>query len=195
MNPIDSILADRAQSRRLEDPNSDLCFLALADDAGNASVRTLVMRGITDNRVMLFINKTSPKWHIIQGGGSAQILLWYPSVQRQYRLNGNIEDVDRDTIDSNWQRRPLGSKYLDHVYETLGPQSSFVASRADLMNSVIALRDSTDADSLTTPPSATGVEMHCTSIEVLDLNNQDRVHDRQLFTLEGDSWSSRVMIP
>lgn len=195
MDPVERIQSDRTQARRLDDPNADLCFLALADNTGHASVRTLVLREISDQCMTVFINKTSPKWHTIDQGGDAELLLWYPSVQRQYRVRGPLVEIDAETIATNWQRRPVGSKYLDQVYEQMGAQSSFIASREALTHKLTDLRANTNPDELTTPPSATGINLNYSSIEMLDLNKEERIHDRQLFTLHGDRWASKVMIP
>jgi pyridoxamine 5'-phosphate oxidase len=195
MDPVERIQSDRAQARSLDDPNADLCFLALADSSGHASVRTLVLRDITELCITLFINRTSPKWHIIDRGGDAELLIWYPSVQRQYRIRGTLTEIDAKTIVTNWQRRPVGSKYLDHVYEEMGAQSSFIDSRESLTSKLGDLKSSTSSDDLSVPPSATGVSLNYSSIDMLDLNKEDRIHDRQLFTLTGNSWISKVMIP
>tara|TARA_B110000196_G_scaffold312312_1_gene317421 strand:+ start:288 stop:875 length:588 start_codon:yes stop_codon:yes gene_type:complete len=195
MDPVERIQSDRAQARSLDDPNADLCFLALADSSGRASVRTLVLRDITELFITLFINRTSPKWHIIDRGGDAELLIWYPSVQRQYRIRGTLTEIDAKTIATSWQRRPVGSKYLDHVYEEMGAQSSFIDSRESLTSKLGDLKSSTSSDDLSVPPSATGVSLNYSSIDMLDLNKEDRIHDRQLFTLTGNSWISKVMIP
>ncbi|MDA0787944.1 MAG: pyridoxamine 5'-phosphate oxidase family protein [Proteobacteria bacterium] len=199
MNPVTSIADDKKRARGLSDPNADLCFLALADRDGSASVRTLVLRSIEGNAFGLFINRTSPKWRAIDAGARAQMLLWYPSVQRQYRISGEIHESAADNIAHNWRRRPVGSKYLDHVYETLGPQSSFIEGRPVLTEAVSSLKSKFKADDLPVPRSATGVYVEATEIERLDLNQQsgehDRLHDRRLFTLEGGEWVARTMIP
>ena len=194
MDPIENIQSDRAQARRLSDPNSDLCFLALADMDGNASVRTLVLREIDEDHITLFINKTSPKWHAIAKGADAELLIWYPSVQHQYRVRGPIEEMDNTTIHENWQRRAPGSKYLDHVYDQLGPQSSFIPDRETLTNKIAELK-STNADDLEAPESITGVLMRYRTIDMLDLNHEDRIHYRSLFTFDGYSWQSQIKIP
>jgi pyridoxamine 5'-phosphate oxidase len=195
MDPVERIQSDRAQARRLDDPNADLCFLALADQDGNASVRTLVLREVTNDHITLFINRTSPKWQVIAAGGDAELLIWYPSVKRQYRVRGPIEEMDSATIKENWLRRPVGSKYVDHVYDLLGPQSSFIATREVLTNKIKELKAATPADDLEAPHSATGVLMRYRSIDILDLNKEDRIHDRQLFTFDGTSWQTQVRIP
>ncbi len=195
MNPVQNIQSDRKQARRLKDSNADVCFLALADANGNASVRTLVLRDINDNRFTLFINKTSPKWQAFTGGTGHELLIWYASVQRQYRISGFLQELDLEIVKSNWLHRPTGSKYLDYVYEELGNQSSIIDSRDILTDKINQLKKDLDAMSMQAPPMVAGVELIADRIDVLDLNNQDRIHDRRLYTYDGDTWTSQVLIP
>ncbi|MCZ6503881.1 MAG: pyridoxamine 5'-phosphate oxidase family protein [Gammaproteobacteria bacterium] len=195
MNPVQNIQSDRNQARRLKDSNADVCFLALADANGKASVRTLVLRDINDNRFTLFINKTSPKWQAFTDGTGHELLIWYASVQRQYRISGSIQELEAGIVKSNWLRRPTGSKYLDYVYEELGNQSSIIDSRDILTDKINQLKKDLDAQSMQSPPMVAGIELIADRIDVLDLNNQDRIHDRRLYTYDGGTWTSRVLIP
>lgn len=195
MNPVEKLQSDRQQARQLGDGNADICFLALADADGKASVRTLVLRDINDNRFTLFINKTSPKWKAFTHGTGHELLIWYPSVQRQYRISGSLQELDPEIVKSNWQRRPTGSKYLDYVYEELGNQSSIIDSRDVLNVKVNQLKQEHDAENMKSPPMVAGIELVADSIDVLDLNHQDRIHDRRLYTYDGNTWSSQVLIP
>lgn len=195
MNPLERIRSDRAQARMLDDPNADICYLALASVEGEASVRTLVLRNIDGNRFSVFINKTSPKWRILSEGASWQLLLWYPSMQRQYRVSGEMEPLDEGTVVTNWHRRPLGSKYLDHTYETLAPQSSPIDSRETLVEAVNRLKGNWQGQDLQPPAMVAGIALVANRIEMLDLNREDRIHDRQVFTLREQSWHAQVLIP
>ncbi|MEX2488959.1 MAG: pyridoxamine 5'-phosphate oxidase family protein [Pseudomonadales bacterium] len=195
VNPVDRIRADRADARKLDDPNADICHLALADRNGKASVRTLVLRSINDNRFGVFINKTSPKWAILSNDCDYELLVWYPSMQRQYRISGSVEFLDDDIVKTNWHRRPLGSKYLDYVYGQLGPQSSFIESRATLLEAVKQIKETWRGKDMEPPDTVAGVELVAECIEVLDLNREERIHDRQLYTLVKGTWTSRVLVP
>lgn len=194
MHPIDQIKADRSSARSLDDSNADICFFALSE-SGKPSVRTLVLRETDKNGFTLFINKTSPKWRIISENPSAGILLWYPSLQRQYRITGNVIELDRSHIETNWPKRPSGSKYLDHAYSGFGNQSSPIDSYDSLKYHIAGFKDSHDADSLTTPVSATGIRLVPEEIEVLDLNDPSRIHNRQLFTLHDGEWTVEQLMP
>lgn len=194
MNPVEKITEDRRTARELGDANADLCFLALGSDDG-PTVRTLVLRDIVDNTFALFINRSSPKWQLISGDNRAQLLIWFPSVQRQYRVTGTLTEIDKSVIDENWHRRPTGSKYMDVTYEKLGTQSSVIDSRDTLVEFISGLKDSMPEDSLEVPGGATGVVLSATQIECLDLNNLDRIHDRRRYTLEAGEWLEEVLIP
>ena len=195
IDPIALIRRDRTEARKLDDANADICFLALADNEGRASARTLVLRDITDNRFMLFINQSSPKWRVLEAGGSWELLLWYPSMQRQYRVSGATSPVDMDFVRQSWRRRPTGSKYLDVFYEFTADQSSEYESREMLVQEIHRIRDEFNEDEMEAPTKVAGVLLVATRIEMLDLNREDRIHDRQLYVLEEGGWTSKTLVP
>lgn len=194
MNPLENLTRDRQSARSHEDSNADICFLSLSED-GVPSVRTLVMRDVTQEGITLFINKTSHKWQVIQANDHAEALVWLPSVQRQYRVTGRIEELGREVIESNWHRRPVGSKYLDYSYERLAPQSSELEDRNTLVQFVRGMRDELDEDDMSTPGQAAGILLRATGVECLDLNSPERLHDRNRYTLENGSWQKTVLMP
>jgi pyridoxamine 5'-phosphate oxidase len=189
-DPVTRIREDRSQARRQDDPNANICFLALADTTGEASVRTLVLRDITDNRFLLFVNRSSPKWRILMAGGSYQLLLWYSSMQRQYRVSGDVRVLDPEVVKHNWQRRPLGSKVLDLYYENVGDQSTYVESRAGFIAELGRIKQSYQPESIPVPEKAAGLELIATHIEMLDLNR-----DRRMFAYEAGAWTQQTMVP
>lgn len=195
MTILEQIREDRDEARKQGDTNADFCFLALASADGEASVRTLVLRDIIDNRFRLFINKSSPKWALLNTGASYELLLWYQSQQKQYRVTGTMEELDADIIEVNWQRRPVGSKYLDYLYESHRDQSSKIESRRALTDLVKQIRESHDQDKMTTPGKAVGIELVADRIESLDLSKEDRIHDRRQFLLQDGDWQMQFLVP
>jgi pyridoxamine 5'-phosphate oxidase len=195
MNPTKLITQDRMEARKLGDANADLCFLALADSAGRASIRTLVLREITQNNFTIFINQTSPKWELFSKGADYELLLWYPSLQHQYRIRGSAETMRTEIVAQNWLRRPQGSKYLDYVYKEFAPQSSPLSSRAALVEEVQRLKEVYKADNMQAPPEVAGITLIASQIEFLDLNREDRIHSRQLFNLKADTWQVTELVP
>ena len=194
MDPIERIQADRQDARNNDDPNADLCFLALSE-SGKPSVRTLVLRDVNTDGFTLFINKTSPKWSIIQSNNKAEILIWYNNSQTQYRINGLIEELTFSVIEQNWHRRPVESKYMDYAYQSLGPQSSKVNSRGDLVEHIEGLKEAHSEKEMVTPESVAGIVLRPEVIEILALNSPNRIHDRQHFSLINGKWQSTQLIP
>ncbi|MFN3236178.1 MAG: pyridoxamine 5'-phosphate oxidase family protein [Pseudomonadales bacterium] len=195
LDPLAEIRADRTEARKIQDANADTCFLALASKQGEASVRTLVLRDIVGRAFRLFMNNTSPKWQLLTSGATYELLLWYPSQQKQYRIRGETNLVDTEEVKSNWLRRPQGSKYLDYVYKEFAPQSSEISSRAVLTDEITRLKKTYKPDGMTAPDSAMGVELIANHIEMLDLNREDRIHDRRVYSFEASGWQERFIIP
>jgi pyridoxamine 5'-phosphate oxidase len=195
VNPLTNIMNDRAEARKQGDSNADTCFLALADKDGQASVRTLVLREITDRHVVLFLNRTSPKWQLFQQGANYELLLWYTSMQRQYRIQGTMQPLDREIVKQTWQRRPQGSKYLDYLYQEMAPQSSEIESREQLANEIQRLKQSYKVDDMQAPADVGGIELIANRVEMLDLNREDRIHDRRVFSLQDGLWTVKYLVP
>ena len=194
MDPIARIKTERQEARNQDDPNADLCFLALSESE-KPSVRTLVLRDVSNDGFTLFINKTSPKWSIIQTNNKAEMLIWYSTSQTQYRIYGLIEKLSPSIIEHNWHRRPPESKYIDYSYESLGPLSSKINSRDDLAEHIKELKEERQEEEMVKPESAAGIVLRPEVIEMLDLNTPSRIHDRRRFDLVDDKWQPTQLIP
>ena len=194
MDPIERIKNERQEARNQDDPNADLCFLALSESE-KPSVRTLVLRDVSDDGFTLFINKTSPKWSIIQTNNKAEMLIWYSTSQTQYRIYGLIEKIPPSIIEHNWHRRPLESKYIDYSYESLGSQSSQINSMDDLTGHIKELKEAHPEEEMVKPESAAGIVLRPEVIEMLDLSTPNRIHDRRRFDLVDGKWQCTQLIP
>ncbi len=194
MDPIKRIQEDRQDARSHDDPNADLCTLALAEN-NRPSVRTLVLREVSEEGFILYISKTSPKWTVIHHNPVAELLLWYTHSQTQYRISGTITEIDKGIVDHHWLRRPAASKFMDHSYKTIGAQSSPIESRQVLVGHINQMREDLDEETLTAPDTAAGVLIKPETIELLDLNMPNRIHDRRRFTRTQTGWLEQQLIP
>ena len=195
MNPVEQIKNSRTEARKLRDPNADICFLALADNDGRASIRTLVLRDIGEIDFTIFINQTSPKWKLFSAGADYELLIWYPSQQHQFRIKGTAAPLDANTVGQNWLRRPQGSKYLDYIYEGFQPQSSELASREQLTTEVQRLKEVHKGQDMQAPSKVAGMKLIAGQIELLDLNHEDRIHSRRRFNFVNNDWQMTELVP
>lgn len=195
MNPLTQLATDREHARGLDDPYTGTCTLALATPDGKASARTLVLREITDTGLTLFLNQSSPKWAVLESGGSLEILIYYATIEVQYRIQGSHTLLPRDVIETNWPRRPTPAKYLDYVYAHVAPQSSVVPDRATLTGHFAKVRATYPDTELSPPEGALGLLVTATEIERLNLRSPDRIHDRRRHVLTDGQWAEQILVP
>ena len=185
---------DRQSARSLSDPNADICYLALSN-CDKPSVRTLIMRNISEAGFTLFVNKTSEKWRILKSNNRAELLLWFSTLRRQYRVRGKIEELDRESIETNWPKRPTGSKYLDHAYQNFQQQSRPIESKAALAQYIQDLKQEKPEETLAIPETATVLRLNPEQIQILDLNDPNQIHDRRVFVKDHDNWIASQIMP
>ncbi|HJN50552.1 MAG: pyridoxamine 5'-phosphate oxidase family protein [Pseudomonadales bacterium] len=195
-DPMAEFMRDHGRARKLLDQNADVCFLATHDPQDGVQVRTLVLRDIVERKLGIFLNRSSPKWNQLEANGEFQLLLYYPSIELQYRMSGTHAHMDSDLVADSWLLRPDGSKYLDYYYDRIGAQSTRVDSREAMESALAKLQRSLpEPDGLTAPESARGLYLEIDTIDRLDLSDRSRLHDRRLFTFAAGRWTQQVLVP
>jgi pyridoxamine 5'-phosphate oxidase len=192
---IDEIRAHRIEAFNAKDSNAPVCFLATTDAHGQPQVRTLVLREINDTDLILFINASSPKWEQLQSNPQCQVLLWYATLNIQYRITGKAEALPASAIRDNWHKRPHRAKVLDYFYDTVTPQSSTIASRNALLERFDEINRDVSPSQLQPSPAALGIRILLEQIERLDLTEEGLPHLRQRFNFRDASWSETTLVP
>ena len=188
--PLQELLRDRRRAGELNDAHAGLCTLATVDEHGLPHVRTLVLREL-QGRLALFLNATSPKQRQLNSGNAA-VCVYLASLQRQYRLRCGIDAIDDKVVHESWQLRPDAPKRMDWYYMQGRVQSAKVGSR----DMLLAELDRVELpEPLTAPTSAAGYWLNPHQVERLDLDQENGVHDRVAWTLEGDRWVETTLVP
>ncbi len=195
MHIIEQLQSDQMAANGQQDPNANVCFFSTVDATGSPQVRTLVLRQIAETTITLFINTSSPKWQQLVKQPRCQALLWYPSLQIQYRLSGIAEALASDAIQDNWQKRPLRAKLLDYFYDRTAPQSSPMTSRAGLLEQFEALSQRVAPEDLKPSSAAIGLSVQLDHIDRLDLSQNDLPHERTLFERSENGWIATALVP
>lgn len=187
-DPLALLAADRALARERRDPCAALCTLANVGRDGLPEARTLVLRDVAD-RLAVFVNATSPKFDHLDRVG---VVVWLPSLNVQYRLACTTEVVPAALVAESWQLRPDAPKRLDWLYTRGQAQGSPIGTRAQLLETLSSL---TLPEPLVAPDTARGFFLLPARIERLDLNQENGVHDRRLYTLGNPTWREQVLVP
>jgi len=189
MNPLELFKEDRQRARAAEDPMVNLCTIATVDDDGRPQLRTLVLREVGTD-MAIFVNATSPKWPHL--GRNVLLHTYWPSVQVQYRMYVETAAIEPSIVHESWHLRPDAPKRLDWFYEQHSQQSATISSRDHLLEKLDQI---TLPDPMRVPDSARGLQLNPVEIERLDLTQANGVHDRRLFKLHDDEWSTYILVP
>jgi pyridoxamine 5'-phosphate oxidase len=195
-DPIAEIVAAREEARLRKDAHVDVCFLATVGARGRPEARPVSLRDIDGGGFAMLLNARSPKWRQIEEGGQCSLTILWSSVERQYRVYGELRPMPPDRLHVWWERKVLGSRLFEHYYEAYAPQSEPVASRAVFLEGIAELgRRFPDAASVPRPSGVRGVCLWPTEIDVWHGSPADRLHDRRRFTRRGDGWTFETLVP
>lgn len=200
-NPIEWFQSLWQEAKQLQDPNAPYCSLATVQD-NKPSVRVLVLREVTDEGFLVFINDTSPKWQHLVATGHYELLIFWPSLMRQVRVSGGWEVVAKQEMEQHWRRLPKASQLLAHYYDRTKHQSDPVASKEALEQGIrhVAAQFAEGGD-MPYCDTARGVRFLPTQIEFWKNSPEDRLHERIMYSLQNDAtgesavWKSLVLVP
>ncbi|MFT6288888.1 MAG: pyridoxine/pyridoxamine 5'-phosphate oxidase [Alcanivorax sp.] len=195
-HPIEIFDDNWKKAKSLGDANAPFCSLATVSNTGQPSVRTLVLRGVTEDSFVIFIDETSPKWDHLKHSKQFELLVFWPSLMQQYRIRGELSELSFRTMESHWAKKPYDSKMLDHYYVEVQPQTSPVNSRETLLADIDALQKRYPADQdIPCPTSAKGISIKAAYIETWHSSDSDRLHKRHLYLLCEGQWERQVLVP
>src|SRR4029079_9750851 len=89
--------------------------LATASPDGRPSVRTVLLKGIDDRRYIFSPNYDSRKAREMEATGRASLLFFWPSVERQVRIDGIVERISPVESDAYFEKRPLHNRLRGHA--------------------------------------------------------------------------------
>lgn len=161
-------------------------------ESQQARSRTVVLRDIGPLGPLIFVNDCSPKWSGLSAGGS-EVLLFWPTLMRQYRLRGRWQVLGEEEMRAHWQHKPETSKLLDHVYQHL-PQSSVLASREQLQQALATLREGFAGQAIPYASSARGAVLVVDYIEDW-CGAADGLHERCCYTRQDGVWQKQYLVP
>ncbi|MFK8050029.1 MAG: pyridoxal 5'-phosphate synthase [Halioglobus sp.] len=195
-DPIELFKSNWDKAKSLEDANANYCTLATVSEEGQVSTRTLVLREVTDDSFVIFVNNTSPKWQQLHYSEKLELLVFWPSMMQQYRIRGSIALVPKDEMRRHWSRKPYDSKIIDHYYTDYHPQSSQLDSRETLLNGIDKLKIAySREDDVPFPENAEGIAIKADHIETWQGSVTDRIHERHLYTLGQGQWACSMLVP
>jgi pyridoxamine 5'-phosphate oxidase len=172
-------------------PEANAMVLATADPQGRPSSRTVLCKGLDSRGVVFYTNYTSAKSHDLIATRYASATFPWFAMHRQAHVRGTVEKVSQAETAAYWASRPRGSQ----LGAWASPQSRAVQSRATL-NAALANveRQFADAERVPVPPHWGGWRIRPQRVEFWQ-GRRDRMHDRLVFDLSGETWQLRRVAP
>jgi len=169
--------------------------LATADEAGNPSVRMILIRGISPAGIDFYTNHESRKGRDLAARPTAALTLWWPTLERQVRLSGPVTRLSTAESAAYFATRPRESQ----LGAWASAQGEPIADRAALE---AALRAATERHA-PTPDSLPSLPPHWGGYRVTPARwefwqgGEYRLHDRfeYLRTALTEPWEIRRLQP
>lgn len=188
---FDQWLAD-ATVAEPNDPNA--AALATSTPDGIPSVRMVLAKRITDpdagdQRFSIFTNIESRKGEEILTNPRAAICFHWKSLRRQLRVEGLLSPLSAQATDAYFRSRSRGSQ----IGAAISDQSRPLANRELLLDRAAAFAHA-HPDEIPRPAWWRGFYLSAERIEFW-ADGKDRLHDRLLFTRNGDHWRRTRLYP
>jgi pyridoxamine 5'-phosphate oxidase len=164
--------------------------LATATKDGKPSARTVLLKGYDDNGFVFFTNYRSKKSNDILENPFVTLLFFWKELERQVRIEGEVEKIAEKESDEYFSSRPIGSQ----LGAWASPQSEIITSRKILEDKIDELEKSFAGKKITRPPHWGGFLVRPAQIEFWQ-GRSNRLHDRILYTMESGKWKIQRLAP
>jgi pyridoxamine 5'-phosphate oxidase len=164
-----------------EEPNA--CALATTGQDGQPSVRMVLLKSFKEAGFTFFTNYLSRKGQQLTSNPKASLLFYWPSLERQIRIEGICEKVSAADTDAYFYSRPKGSQ----LGAAVSLQSDVVASRAVIEDAYRKLESDVGDGRVSRPEGWGGYRLVPHTFEFWQ-GRESRLHDRLRYEKNASAW-------
>ena len=166
--------------------------LATADGQGRPHVRTVLLRGATQDGYDFYTNYDSQKGLDLAANPYAEILFYWSELERQIRISGRVTRISEQESTAYYHKRPRDSQIAAHIST---PQSGVIASRELLQQRFQDLHDQVEQQNeLAKPEFWGGYRLQPDHYEFWQ-GRPNRLHDRLIYKKENSLWTLQRLMP
>ncbi|WP_324731304.1 pyridoxamine 5'-phosphate oxidase [Pseudomonas paeninsulae] len=164
--------------------------LATVDAEGRPHCRVLLLKGLDERGFTFFSNYDSAKGEQLAVRPYAAMTFFWPSLERQVRIEGRVERVTPAESDAYFKVRPLGSR----LGAWASPQSQLIKDRAELESLLAQVEERFLGQAPHRPPHWGGYRLLAERVEFWQ-GRSSRLHDRLDYRLHNDVWARERLAP
>jgi pyridoxamine 5'-phosphate oxidase len=169
----------------------DAMTLATATKAGKPSARVVLLKGLDDRGFVFYTNYRSQKARDLDENPQAALVMYWVQLDRQVRVEGQIEKISTAESDEYFRTRPRESQ----LGALASPQSEVIESRVVLENRFSELEQEYLDREVDRPEHWGGYRLKPDRIEFWQ-NRAGRLHDRVVYQRSADGrWKIQRLAP
>lgn len=179
-----------ADARGAEPNDAEAMALATADARGRPSVRMVLLKDHGPSGFVFYTNLESRKGGELATNPVAALLFHWKSLRRQVRVEGAIEPVSDAEADAYFATRSRDSQlgaWASDQSRPLDRRETFEARYA-------AIAKRFEGQDVPRPPNWSGFRVIPDTIEFWS-DRPHRLHERRVFTRDGDGWAEGLLYP
>jgi len=190
-NPIEVFAKwfDEAKNSEVKDPTA-MC-LATADKNGAPSSRMVLLKGFDENGFVFFTNYESKKGSDLIENPKASINFYWPPIDKQVRINGDVEKVSEQESDEYFKSRDRRSQIGAHASKQ---SSELKGGMKELVAEVAKKTAKFGVGEVPRPEYWGGFRIKPQTIEFW-YQGEFRIHKRLKFFKKGNGWEVKNLYP
>jgi len=179
-----------AEARLAEPDLPEAMSVATCGAQGRPSTRMVLLKGHDARGFVFHTNCGSRKGDELAANPRAALLFHWKPLRRQVRIEGTVEPVSEAEADAYFATRARESQ----VGAWASDQSRPMASRHEFEARYRALAERYQGRDVPRPPHWRGYRVVPERIEFWT-DRAHRLHERRLFTRDGDGWTEGLLYP